>query len=110
MNTETPETVFDAFTIFSKTEEHQDNTSLINNLRSGLRKYVMPSYGFTAQELRKLDIALTKLPLEKFKNVEELLTSEMTPLVEAGKLAGGTFSGYKSALSRFINWLREQGD
>jgi hypothetical protein len=69
----------------------------------------MPSYGFTAQELRKLDIALTKLPLEKFKNVEELLAFKVTPLVEAGKLAGGTFSGYKSALSRFVNWLREQG-
>lgn len=30
MNTETPQTVFDAFTLFSGAEEHQDNTSLIN--------------------------------------------------------------------------------
>ncbi len=108
MMLETPQTVFDAYILFLQAEEHHKNSSLTNNLRSALRRYIMPSYGFTNYQLRKLDVTLAQLPFENFKNVEELLSEKVRPLVDAGKLALGTYSGYKSALSRFVNWLREQ--
>jgi integrase len=106
---EVPQTVFDAVTLFLQDGDNRQNSGLINNLRSGLRKYVLPDYGFSGLELKKLDVILTKVPLEKFRNVEELLNKNVLPLIESGTLKSGTLSGYQSAISRFVNWLRPRG-
>src|SRR6476646_4804017 len=99
---EAPQTVFDALTLFLDDGDNRQNSGLINNLRSGLRKYVLPNYGFTGLELKKLDVILTKVPLEKFRNVEELLNKNVFPFIESGILKYGTLTGYQSAISRFV--------
>lgn len=106
---ESPQTVFDAYALFTQQGPAQGNHALINNLRSALRRYVLPSYGFTQIELKKLDVVLLKMPLDDFRNVEETLDENLKPLLDKGELVLGTGRGYKSAILRFLAWLREQG-
>ena len=105
---ESPQSLFDAFMLFTQQEDNRENYSLINNLRSGLRRYILPDYGFTTVELKRLDAIMTKVPLGQLRNVEEALEKNIQPLLASGDLALGTLRGYKSAILRFLDWLREQ--
>lgn len=106
---EASQTVFDAYTLFLQQEYVRGNNSLINNLRSGLRRYILPDYGFTKTELKKLDVVLLKIPLNDLRNVEEALDKNLQSLIDKGELVPGTGRGYRSAILRFLAWLREQG-
>ncbi|MBD2054552.1 site-specific integrase [Oculatella sp. FACHB-28] len=106
---EVPQSLFDAFVIFTQQEGNRNNCSLINNLRSGLRRHVLPDYGFTTTKLKKLDVVLIEVPIEQFRNVEESFEKSVKLSIDAGVLSLETVRGYRSAILRFLNWLREQG-
>ncbi|MBW4696038.1 MAG: hypothetical protein KME27_30345 [Lyngbya sp. HA4199-MV5] len=58
-NTLKPEgTLLYAFERFINSEGCQGNRTLVNNLRSALRLYVLPQFGFSAVALKKLDLVL----------------------------------------------------
>ena len=62
-----PETLLEAFTQFSQSEQSQANPKLIDNLRTTLRRYILPSYQFEEAELRdNLEGCLHQVPLPLF--------------------------------------------
>jgi integrase len=108
------QTVLDAYQQFSKTEACQANPKLIDNLRTALRRCVLPYYkGFAAEELRtNLEGHLAQIPLAQLlrdaKQLLELL--ERGVVLDAGRsVSKGTITNYRSVLLRFFNWMYTQG-
>lgn len=108
------QTVLDAYQQFSKTEACQTNPRLLDNLRTALRRYVLPYYhGFTAKELRtNLEGCLAQIPLAQLlgdaMHLLEMLERGDAPT--AGRsISRGTVTNYRSALLRFFNWMYTQG-
>ncbi len=102
-----PGTVLDVLELFQDSRISQGNPKLIGNLKTTLRKYVLPGYGFSPSELKKeedLLSALKELPIRDFKNPETHLLS----IAAANQLSDGTLANYKSALNRFICWAQDQ--
>jgi hypothetical protein len=95
------------FELFRDSKAAQSNPKLIGNLKTTLRKYVLPGYGFSPAQLKReadLLAALKELRVRDFKNPEaHLLTTAAENQVSAGTLAN-----YRSALNRFIRWAQDQ--
>ncbi|MBD0270240.1 MAG: hypothetical protein ICV77_18360, partial [Cyanobacteria bacterium Co-bin8] len=107
-------TVLEAYEQFNQSEECQANPRLIDNLRTTLRRYVLPSYGqFTPTELKKdLEGCLAQIPLSTLLNQASQLLVALEQNVKprnAQSLSKGTVTNYRSALLRFFNWIYSQG-
>ena len=66
------QTLLHTFDRFIHDEICKDNPTLIHGVRSSLRNYVLPNFGFSPAELRKLDIALSKIPVKDFRGIEDI--------------------------------------
>ena len=108
------QTVLDAYQQFRETEACQTNPRLLDNLRTALRRYVLPCYdGFAAKELQAdlegclAQISLAQLLGDATQILERL---EQGTVPNSGRsISRGTVTNYRSALLRFFNWMYTQG-
>lgn len=105
---ELEKTLLDAFERFVSSEGCQGNRTLVNNLRSALRLYVLPNFGFSAAALRKLDLVLSQFRVKDFRGVETIFIANTKVPLESKTMVHGTFRGYKSSLLRFVKWLQSE--
>lgn len=101
-------TLLYAFERFVRSGICRDNPTLVNNLRSTLRKHVLPAFGFSVSALKNLDLVLNQILVDDFRNVEAIFMANTQVLLEAKAFSHSTFRGYKSSLLRFIVWLQEE--
>jgi hypothetical protein len=108
------QTVLDAYQQFSETEACQANPRLVDNLRTALRRYVLPYYNkFSDKELRtNLEGCLAQIPLPQLLSdatqLLEMLERGFVPNSERS-ISKGTITNYRSTLLRFFNWMYTQG-
>jgi hypothetical protein len=106
-------TLLEAYKQFSETEACQANPRLLDNLRTTLRRYILPCYeSFSASELRTdLDGCLSTISLAQFltdaPQLLELLEKGVAPTSNRS-ISSGTVTNYRSALLRFFNWMYTQ--
>lgn len=103
MSAAIPHHVFDAYVLFKQCEIVKLNPKVLGNLKTALRKYVLPSYGFetdTLQTDRGLEEALRKVTLKAFLDAPERLRDAIP-----ASLSPGTFANYRSAINRFLGWM-----
>ena len=106
------ETVLEAYQQFRQTDACQNNPRLNANLRTALRRYILPHYGFTFSDCRRnLEICLDRLALETFlkdttQRLEDL-NQENAPASHRA-LSTGAINNYRSALLRFSAWVYTQ--
>ena len=105
---EPEKTLLHPFNRFVCSEVCKNNRTLINNLRSTLRKHVLPNFGFSSSELKNLELVLNKLPLANFRGVEDIFIANTKVLLESKEILHSTFRGYKSSLIRFLKWLQSE--
>jgi site-specific recombinase XerD len=104
-----PETVLEVYQLFLD-GECSTNARLADNLKTTLRRYILPELGFPPDMLRQnFEGCLAKISLHQFQNVEELLDQVLEASKEDEKpLSNGAIRNYRSALNRFLQWLRKQ--
>jgi hypothetical protein len=105
-----PETALEAYQLFFELPESQSNPRLGDNLRTTLRRLVLPSYGFTEVELRKnFEGCLAKVSLRQFQDAETIFNNTLLVQSEQEKpISYGAVRNYRSALTRFLGWLQQQ--
>jgi len=103
MSAAIPHHVFDAYVLFKQCEIVKLNPRALGNLKTDLRKYVLPAYGFEADTLqtdRDLEEALRKVTLKAFldapKRLQDAISESLSP---------GTVANYRSAINRFLGWM-----
>uniref|UniRef100_B8HZQ7 Tyr recombinase domain-containing protein n=1 Tax=Cyanothece sp. (strain PCC 7425 / ATCC 29141) TaxID=395961 RepID=B8HZQ7_CYAP4 len=103
-------TISEAVQRFDESPEIRNNPRLGDNLKSVLRRYILPSYDFTPEELRhQLDQCLAKVSLRDLKDFEAKFEAQLQLLQSQGTLpSAGTVRNYRSALNRFRGWVEEQ--
>ncbi len=102
-----PVSLFDVLSLFDESVMVRSNPKLLGNLKTTLRKYILPNYGFTPEFLKKREGFVSALKDTKFRD----LTDAESFLIQASSNAGvgeGTLANYKSALKRFLDWAREE--
>ena len=102
-----PGTVLDMFELFQESNAAQSNPKLIGNLKTTLRKYVLPGYGFSPAQLKReadLLAALKELRVRDFKNPE----AHLLTMAAENQVSAGTLANYRSALNRFNRWAQDQ--
>lgn len=106
--------VLDAYKQFSATAVCQSNPRVLHNLRTALRRYILPVYGFSPEQLNRhhLEEQLAHLPLSQFlgdtTRLLEQLTGETSQSVASQSVAESTMANYRSAFTRFLDWLYSQ--
>jgi hypothetical protein len=107
------ETLNEALNQFTLATVGQDKLLLVSRLRTFLRRYILPSYGFTKTELRNhLDECLALIPIQQFfqdatqilytlKPLANLPSSD--PIIKKEKL-----KNYCLALEEFLSWTHFQ--
>jgi integrase len=106
--------VLDAYEQFSATAVCQSNPRVLHNLRTALRRYILPVYGFSPEQLKRqqLEARLAQLPLPQFlgdtTRLLEQLTRETSQSVASRSVTESTMANYRSAVTRFLDWLYSQ--
>ncbi|MBW4695857.1 MAG: hypothetical protein KME27_29425 [Lyngbya sp. HA4199-MV5] len=106
--------VLDAYEQFSDTAVCQSNPRVLHNLRTALRRYILPVYGFSPEQLKRhqLEARLAQLPLPQFlgdtTRLLEQLTHETSQSAAAQSVTESTIANYRSAVTRFLDWLYSQ--
>ncbi|MBE9113246.1 site-specific integrase [Nodosilinea sp. LEGE 07298] len=106
MSVALPHYVVDAYVPFKASEGVILNPKSLGNLKTALRLYVLPSYGFEADRLqtdRDLEVALGQVTLKAFLDAPDRLRSS-----EAAQRSVGTMANYRSAINRFLGWMQQQ--
>ena len=108
-----PKTVLAAFSLYCHSEQAKQNPKLIPNLKTVLRRYVLPYYELEASELlHDLEGCLEKVLIKDFANAEAVFTNSTQVLAQAersgAELTSRTISNYRSSLLRFLNWMQAQ--
>lgn len=101
-----PHYVIDAYVLFQSSEGVLLNPKSLGNLKTALRLYILPSYGFETAQLqgdRDLEVALGQVTLKAFLDAPERLQSSA-----AAQRSVGTLANYRSALNRFLGWMEQQ--
>jgi integrase len=102
-----PASLSDAMDLFAESALVRANPKLLGNLKTTLRKYILPSYGFPHSSLKQKDgltTALQELKVRGFKSAEAHLLQS----ANAANVSKGTLANYKSALNRFLAWAQDQ--
>lgn len=104
-----PETALEVYRLFLDSE-CTTNARLADNLKTTLRRYILPQLDFFTEMLRQdFEGCLAKVPLHQFQTMEKLFNQALESLAERGKpLSDGAIRNYRSALNRFLQWLRKQ--
>lgn len=95
---------------FEHSEPVQNNERLLRDLRTALRHYVLPHYGYpigNLKSLRKLNRALAEISLPEFIRAGICFEETATVLIRQGE-APQTLERYQSALQSLMRWLSAQ--
>lgn len=106
MSTTLPHYVVDAYLPFKASDGVALNPKSLGNLKTALRLYILPSYGFETECLqsdRDLELALGKVTLKAFLDAPDRLQSSA-----AAERSVGTMANYRSAINRFLTWMEQQ--
>lgn len=79
-------------------------------LSLGLRKYVLPAIGLTAQGLSPKDFAhiAPQITVDRLKDAKTIFRKCSQIDVESAKISSRTVDNYRSAVFRFLDWLERQ--
>lgn len=113
MHLETPKTVLAVFSLYCHSEQVKQNPKLISNLKTVLRRYILPYYELEASELlHNLEGCLEKVSVKNFINAEAVFANSIQTLAQSEKsnseITHRTVSNYRSSLLRFLHWMQEQ--
>lgn len=103
-------TVAQAIALFEHAEPVLNNERLLRDLRTALRYYVLPHYGYPTEKLnslQKLNGALSTIPLTDFTCAGMYFEETATDLIRRGE-EKRTLDRYQSALHSFMRWLWTQ--
>jgi len=106
--------VLDAYEQFSATAVCQNNPRVLHNLRTALRRYILPIYGFRPEQLKRhqLEDRLANLPLPQFLDNTTYLLEQLnrgtSHSTASQSVAESTMANYRSAVTRFFDWLYSQ--
>ncbi len=107
------ETLNEALEQFTLASVSQDKPLLISRLRTFLRRYILPSYGFTKTELlNHLDECLDLLPIQQFLKDATQIVYTLKPLANPPSsdptIKKEKLKNYCSALEKFLSWTHFQ--
>lgn len=104
-----PETALEVYQLFLDSN-CKTNARLADNLKTTLRRYLLPKLGFLPEVLRQnFEGCLANVPLHQIQNMEELFDEAVETLSKTEQpLSNGAIRNYRSALNRFLQWLRQQ--
>jgi hypothetical protein len=107
------ETLNEALEQFTLATVSQDKPLLVSRLRTFLRRYILPSYGFTKTELRNhLDECLALVPIQQFLKDAAQIFYTLQPLANlpasAQTIKKEKLKNYCSALEKFWSWTHCQ--
>lgn len=102
-----PDTIKDCIDLFSGSDLVKTNPKLLSNLKTTLKKYVLPGFGYKSINRRSLDDILAKLSIKQFQDAQQHFEQATTVQLARG-MSRGTMDNYKSALTRFIKWMESQ--
>ncbi|RZM76564.1 hypothetical protein DYY88_18035 [Leptolyngbya iicbica LK] len=106
-------TALDAYQAFAQIEPSDRHHRLLGNLRTVLRRYVLPYYGIHAKgRSGQLEAALAQLPIPLLVNDAnwflQQLENPTSPDEQAAKLSQGAIATYRATLLQFLEWLYRQ--
>lgn len=105
-----PQSLLDAVNLFALSPEVSTNERRLRNLRTVLKRYILPHYHFSVERLNhktKVDQALAQVSLRDFTKAPLLFEQTVTALIQEGK-EQGTIDNYKCVLDRFMRWMQSQ--
>lgn len=103
-------TVAEAIVLFADSKPVQNNARLLGDLRTALRHYVLPHYGYPTgnlNSLQKLHDALSQISLREFACAGTHFEATATELIDRGD-EKRTLDRYQSTLCSFMLWLCAQ--
>ncbi|MEB3160985.1 MAG: site-specific integrase [Synechocystis sp.] len=98
-----PTTLYDAIMGFSVSKDVIKNPKLFGNLKTALKKYSLPAWGYIGEA--SLEEKLLEIPVKKAKNIVADFAALEEPLLAKG-ISVGTYNNYKSSINRFDSWMR----
>ena len=109
-------TVYDAMNLFSNNGQISLASKIIPNLKTALRKYVlpeMPGYKFDSKDLqgKNLNFGLAQITIEDFLSCKplEILAKSCQGATERGEISQRTErTTYRPALTFFLAWIEKQ--
>ena len=104
-------TTLDAYQQFRESAV-QKTPRLINNLRTVLRQYILPTYNFPLADLRNnFEKSLAQVSLNRFLQDSPQFLEDLNSQTRsrAQNIAPVTLKNYRSTLLRFLNWIYDQG-
>jgi len=106
-------TALDAYQAFAQIEDSDRHQRLLGNLRTVLRRYVLPYYGINAKgRSGQLEEALAQLPIPLLINDAnwflQRLENPTSPDEQTGTLSPGAIATYRATLLQFLEWLYGQ--
>jgi integrase len=107
MYSKVPSSLLEALEFFKETEQVKANPKLFGNLKTALRRYVIPGYKHLSDyQVGTLDLcqSLTEISIKQFREAETHFNASAIAI----GTHPGTLANYRSALNRFIKWMQEQ--
>lgn len=106
-----PTTVLEALSLYAQSLPEAKRDKDISNLKSALKKCVLPGYNFSATSFNTktgLNQCLSQLSLKDFRKARIVFKRVGSTRVKDGEILQSTFNNYYSHLNCFLRWLRSQ--
>lgn len=105
-----PQNLLQAYQLFLELPETKANNRLKDNLKTTLKRYILPSYNFENKELQdNFEGCLEKVSLRKFQDAANFLQESLESSSNSeNHLSPGSIRNYRSAFNRFHSYLKSQ--
>lgn len=103
-----PTTLADALALYIQSEEPPLKAKAVRNLRTTLKKTILPRFQFTERSLTNLDSCLAKVLIRDFAVNAKLYFEAFYQQALADGRNEDTLRNYRSCLYRFLNWMDAQ--
>lgn len=103
----TPTNLLKAYELFKNSGICRKNPKIIGNLKTCLRKYVIPYYISDQEDLRYdpgLFTAMERILLRDFRDARKVFDK----IGHTAGISKGTLANYRSVLHRFVKWMEKQ--
>lgn len=104
----TTSNVGSAYESFLVSETVKEQKNLLKNLKTALKRYVLPTYGFENVEDENLVLSLSQISIKDFADAPARLKQHSSALAEANKISSSTLTNYITPVNKFIVWIKEQ--
>lgn len=116
MSQHPPKNTLETLLLYIDQGETKISGSSFGNLKTSLRKYILPNlsqYNFIAEDLEGagLDYALSQVPLDVFLNVNplEVLSKACQAALNANQIrANIERTTYRPAVNKFLKWIQQE--